>query len=89
MDIQFCKISTTKDKPSSRSGLAALAELMRKLGLDAHFERLMHEGSRHLSRVAQLREELLMELLGIRRLPHDDALERWRHLARRDACFMP
>ncbi len=41
MDIQSCKISTTKDKSASRSGLAALAEPARKLGLDAHFERLM------------------------------------------------
>ncbi len=39
MDIQSCKISATKDKSASRSGLAVLAELMRKLGLDAHFER--------------------------------------------------
>ena len=85
---------------ASRSGLAALAELIRKLGLDSHFERLMpepgssrglrpgaylttfmlmmHEGSRHLSGVAQLREERpLLELLGIRRLPGDDALGRW------------
>ncbi len=100
MDIQSYKISTTKDKSASRSGLAALAELMRKLGLDTHFERLMpgpgsnrglrpgaqpatfmlmmHEGSRHLSGVAQLREERpLLELLGIRRLPGDDALGRW------------
>ena len=108
MDIQSYKISTTKDKLTSRSGLAALAELMRKLGLDAHFERLMpgpgsnrglrpgaylttfmlmmHEGSRHLSAVAQLREERpLPELLGIRRLPGDDALGRWlrRHGAER------
>ncbi len=43
MDIQSCKISATKDKSASRSGLAALAELIRKLGLDAHFERLMPE----------------------------------------------
>ena len=100
MDIQSYKISTTKDKLTSRSGLAALAELIRKLGLDTHFERLMpepgsnrglrpgaylttfmlmmHEGSRHLSGVAQLREERpLLELLGIRRLPGDDALGRW------------
>ncbi len=108
MDIQSYKISTTKDKSASRSGLAALAELMRKLGLDTHFERLMpgpgsnrglrpgaylttfmlmmHEGSRHLSGVAQLREEMpLLELLGIRRLPGDDALGRWlrRHGAQR------
>ncbi len=59
MDIRSCKISTTKDKSASRSGLAALAELIRKLGLDTHFERLMpgaqpatfmlmmREGSRH------------------------------------------
>ena len=39
MDIQSCKISVAKDKSASRSGLAALAELMRKLGLDACFER--------------------------------------------------
>ncbi len=80
MDIRSCKISTTKDKSASRSGLAALAEPVRKLGLDARFERLMpepgssrglrpgaqpatfmlmmHEGSRHLSAVAQLREEM-------------------------------
>ena len=31
----------TPDKLTSRSGLAALAEPVRKLGLDAHFERLM------------------------------------------------
>ena len=43
MDIQSCKISATKDKSASRSGLAALAEPVRKLGLDAHFERLMPE----------------------------------------------
>ena len=102
MDIQSYKISTTKDKLTSRSGLAALAELIRKLGLDTHFERLMpepgsnrglrpgaylttfmlmmHEGSRHLSGVAQLREERpLLELLGIRRLPGDDALGRTLH----------
>ena len=95
MDIQSCKISAAKGKSASRSGLAALAEPVRKLGLDARFERpvpepgsnrglrpgaylatfmlMMHEGSRHLSGVAQLREEMpLMELLGIRRLPHDD-----------------
>ena len=100
MDIQSCKISVAKDKSASRSGLAALAELIRKLGLDARFERLMpgpgsnrglrpgaypaifmlmmHEGSRNLNGVVQLREEMpLMELLGIRRLPHDDALGRW------------
>ncbi len=41
MDIQSCKISATKDKSASRSGLAALAEPVRKLGLDSHFERLM------------------------------------------------
>ena len=102
MDIQSYKISTTKDKSASRSGLAALAEPVRKLGLDAHFERLMpgpgssrglrpgaylttfmlmmHEGSRHPGAVAQLREERpLLELLGIRRLPGDDALGRWLH----------
>ncbi len=100
MDIQSCKISAAKGKSASRSGLAALAEPVRKLGLDARFERpvpepgsnrglrpgaylatfmlMMHEGSRHLSGVAQLREERpLLELLGIRRLPGDDALGRW------------
>ena len=100
MDIQSYKISTTKDKSASRSGLAVLAEPVRKLGLDSHFERpvpgpgssrglrsgaylttfmlMMHEGSRHPGGVAQLREERpLLELLGIRRLPGDDALGRW------------
>ncbi len=100
MGIRSCKISTTKDKSASRSGLVALAEPVRKLGLDTHFERLMpepgsnrglrpgaylttfmlmmHEGSRHPGAVAQLREEMpLLELLGIRRLPGDDALSRW------------
>ena len=116
MDIQSCKISTTKDKSASRSGLAAFAELIRKLGLDSHFERLMpcpgsnrglrpgaylttfmlmmHEVSRNLNGVVQLLEEMpLMELLGIRRLPHDDALGRWlrRHPAaeRARSCAMP
>ena len=103
MDIQSCKISATKDKSASRSGLAALAEPVRKLGLDAHFERLMpgaqlatfmlmmHEGSRHPGGVAQLREEMpLMELLGCEQLPGDDALSRWlrRHGAsRRAGCL--
>ncbi len=39
MGIQFCKISATKDKPASRSGLAELAEPVRRLGLDSRFER--------------------------------------------------
>ena len=39
---------------------------------------MMHEGSRHLSAVAQLREERpLMQLLGCEQLPGDDALSRW------------
>ena len=42
------------------------------------FMLMMHEGSRHPGGVAQLREERpLLELLGIRRLPGDDALGRW------------
>ncbi len=105
MDIQSCKISATKDKSASRSGLAVLAELMLMLGFDARFERpvpepgsgrgfrpatfmMMHEGSRHPDGVKQLREERpLMGLLGIRKLPGDDALGRWlrRHGASRRA----
>ncbi len=55
MGIRSCRISATKDKSASRSGLAALAELMRKLRLDAHFECLCEDMP-------------LMKLLGIRRL---------------------
>ncbi len=70
MDIQSYKISTTKDKSASRSGLAALAELIRKLGLDAHFERPVPEpgSSRGLRPGAYLTTFMLMMHEGSRHL---------------------
>ncbi len=85
MDIRSCKISTTKDKSASRSGLAALAELMRKLGLDSHFERLMPcpGSSRGLRPGAHLTTFMLMMHEGSR---HPGAAA---HAARPDAGEPP
>ncbi len=71
MDIRSCKISATKDKSASRSGLAALAELIRKLGLDTHFERPVPEpgSNRGLRPGAYLTTFMLMMREGSRHPP--------------------
>ena len=68
MDIQSCKISAAKDKPASRSGLAALAELMLKLGFDSRFERPEPGSNRGLRPGAYLATFMLMMHEGSRHL---------------------